>query len=183
MYAGLEFGAECYCGHKIQAPNVSDSECNMECKGEKSNLCGGANRLSIYRLELSQESARRYGSSIFKGCFHRPDNVTLALPISAVIQNMSVDKCVDMCTEREKTLAVLGGDRCHCGFPTPLFSLHEPEDESLCLHHCLGEEFETCGNEEYFVVYQTQVQGNIWCLKGLYKGPIGQRDMSGCIIN
>ncbi|KAI9545134.1 WSC domain-containing protein 2 [Dissostichus eleginoides] len=160
MYAGLEFGAECYCGHKIQAPNVSDSECNMECKGEKSNQCGGANRLSIYRLELSQESARRYGSSIFKGCFHRPDNVTLALPISVVIQNMSVDKCVDMCTEREKTLAVLGGDRCHCGFPTPLFSLHEPEDESLCLHHCLGEEFETCGNEEYFVVYQTQVQDN-----------------------
>ncbi|XP_034004541.1 WSC domain-containing protein 2 isoform X2 [Trematomus bernacchii] len=160
MYAGLEFGAECYCGHKIQAPNVSDSECNMECKGEKSNLCGGANRLSIYRLELSQESARRYGSSIFKGCFHRPDNVTLALPISAVIQNMSVDKCVDMCTEREKTLAVLGGALCHCGFPTSLFSLHEPEDESLCLHHCLGEEFETCGNEEYFVVYQTQVQDN-----------------------
>lgn len=59
MYAGLEFGAECYCGHKIQAPNASESECNMECKGEKSNVCGGANRLSIYRLELSQESARR----------------------------------------------------------------------------------------------------------------------------
>lgn len=59
MYAGLEFGAECYCGHKIQAPNASESECNMECKGEKSNLCGGANRLSIYRLELSHESARR----------------------------------------------------------------------------------------------------------------------------
>jgi len=59
LYAGLEFGAECYCGHKIQAANVSESECNMECKGEKSNLCGGPNRLSIYRLELSQESARR----------------------------------------------------------------------------------------------------------------------------
>ncbi|XP_029296026.1 sialate:O-sulfotransferase 2 [Cottoperca gobio] len=160
IYAGLEFGAECYCGHKIQAPNASDSECNMECKGEKSNLCGGATRLSIYRLELSQESARRYGSSIFKGCFHRPDNVTLALPFSAVIQNMSVDKCVDMCTEREKSLAVLAGDRCHCGFPTSLFSLHEPEDESMCLNHCHGEEFETCGTDEYFVVYQTQVQDN-----------------------
>lgn len=63
MYAGLEFGAECYCGHKIQTANSSESECNMECKGEKSNLCGGANRLSIYRLELSQESARRCESS------------------------------------------------------------------------------------------------------------------------
>uniref|UniRef100_A0A667ZV78 WSC domain containing 2 n=1 Tax=Myripristis murdjan TaxID=586833 RepID=A0A667ZV78_9TELE len=160
LYAGLEFGAECYCGHKIQSPNASESECNMECKGEKSNLCGGANRLSVYRLELSQESARRYGSAIFKGCFHRPDNVTLALPISAVIQNMSVDKCVDMCTEKEQSLAVLAGDRCHCGFPTPQFSLHEPEDEEMCLHRCHGEEFESCGSDEFFVVYQTQVQDN-----------------------
>lgn len=160
LYSGLEFGAECYCGHKIQAPNASDSECNMECKGEKSNVCGGANRLSIYRLELSQESARRYGSAIFKGCFHRPDNVTLALPVSAVIQNMSVDKCVDMCTEKESSLAVLAGDRCLCGFPTPQFSLHELENEDMCLHRCNGEEFESCGNDEYFVVYQTQVQDN-----------------------
>ncbi|XP_070689847.1 sialate:O-sulfotransferase 2 [Pempheris klunzingeri] len=160
MFAGLEFGAECYCGHKIQAPNTSESECNMDCKGEKSNMCGGANRLSIYRLELSQESARRYGSAIFKGCFRRPDNVTLALPFSSVIQNMSVDKCVDLCTEREKSLAVLAGDRCYCGFPTPLFTLHELEDEGMCLHRCYGEEFESCGNSEYFVVYQTQVQDN-----------------------
>uniref|UniRef100_A0A671QVZ9 WSC domain-containing protein n=1 Tax=Sinocyclocheilus anshuiensis TaxID=1608454 RepID=A0A671QVZ9_9TELE len=154
------FGAECYCGHKIQAPNVSESECNMECKGEKSNLCGGPNRLSIYRLELSQESARRYGSAIFKGCFKRPDNVTLALPASAVIKNMSVDKCVDMCTEKEFSLAALAGEKCHCGFPTPLFTLHEREDEELCLQHCAGEDFESCGNNDFFVVYQTQVQDN-----------------------
>ncbi|XP_016409370.1 WSC domain-containing protein 2-like isoform X2 [Sinocyclocheilus rhinocerous] len=160
LYAGLEFGAECYCGHKIQAPNVSESECNMECKGEKSNLCGGPKRLSIYRLELSQESARRYGSAIFKGCFKRPDNVTLALPASAVIKNMSVDKCVDMCTEKEFSLAALAGEKCHCGFPTPLFTLHDHEDEELCLQRCAGEDFENCGNNDFFVVYQTQVQDN-----------------------
>lgn len=59
LYAGLEFGAECYCGHKIQATNVSEAECDMECKGERGSLCGGANRLSVYRLQLAQESARR----------------------------------------------------------------------------------------------------------------------------
>uniref|UniRef100_A0A803JBT6 WSC domain-containing 2 n=1 Tax=Xenopus tropicalis TaxID=8364 RepID=A0A803JBT6_XENTR len=100
MYAGLEFGAECYCGHRIKALNVSESECNMECKGEKGNFCGGVNRLSIYRLELNQESARRYGSAIFRGCFRRPDNLSLALPVSSVMKNMSVDKCVDLCTEK-----------------------------------------------------------------------------------
>ncbi|CAN0050105.1 unnamed protein product [Lampetra planeri] len=32
-YAGLEFGAECYCGHRVQGRNVSEEECKMECKG------------------------------------------------------------------------------------------------------------------------------------------------------
>lgn len=40
------------------------------------------------------------GSAIFKGCFHRPDDIALALPLSDAIQNMSVDKCVDMCTQK-----------------------------------------------------------------------------------
>lgn len=40
------------------------------------------------------------GSAIFKGCFRRPDNVTLALPVGAAIKNMSVDNCVDVCTEK-----------------------------------------------------------------------------------
>ncbi|XP_048820149.1 WSC domain-containing protein 2 isoform X3 [Lagopus muta] len=160
LYAGLEFGAECYCGHKVQAPNASESECNMECKGERSSTCGGANRLSIYRLELAQESARRYGSAIFRGCFRQPDNVTIALPASQPMPNMSVDKCVDFCTEKEFPLSVLAGTVCRCGFPTTLFPLHEREDEQLCAQRCAGEEFESCGTTEFLLVYQTQVQDN-----------------------
>ncbi|NXM73614.1 WSCD2 protein, partial [Serilophus lunatus] len=160
LYAGLEFGAECYCGHKIQASNASESECNMACKGERSNTCGGINRLSIYRLELAQESARRYGSAIFRGCFRRPDNVSIALPASQLMLNMSVDKCVDFCTEKEYPLSALAGTSCHCGFPTTLFPLHEREDEQLCAQKCAGEEFESCGTAEYLLVYQTQVQDN-----------------------
>ncbi|NXC89769.1 WSCD2 protein, partial [Cercotrichas coryphoeus] len=160
LYAGLEFGAECYCGHKIQAPNASESECNMECKGERSNTCGGVNRLSVYRLELAQESARRYGSAIFRGCFRRPENVSIALPTSQLMLNMSVDKCVDFCTEKEFPLAALAGTTCRCGFPSTLFPLHEREDEQLCAHKCAAEEFESCGSADFLLVYQTQVQDN-----------------------
>ncbi|NXJ86206.1 WSCD2 protein, partial [Trogon melanurus] len=160
LYAGLEFGAECYCGHKIQASNASETECNMLCKGERSNICGGVNRLSVYRLELAQESARRYGSAIFRGCFHRPDNISIALPVSQLMLNMSVDKCVDFCTEKEYPLSALAGTSCRCGFPTTLFTLHEREDEQLCAQKCAGEEFESCGTPEYLLVYQTQVQDN-----------------------
>ncbi|VFV32418.1 Hypothetical predicted protein [Lynx pardinus] len=160
LYAGLEFGAECYCGHKIQATNVSEAECDMECKGERGSVCGGANRLSVFRLQLAQESARRYGSAVFRGCFHRPDNLSLALPVTAAMPNMSVDKCVDLCTEKEYPLAALAGTACHCGFPTTRFPLHEREDEQLCAQKCSAEEFESCGTPRYFIVYQTQVQDN-----------------------
>ncbi|KAM9056308.1 sialate:O-sulfotransferase 2 isoform 1-T1 [Megaptera novaeangliae] len=158
LYAGLEFGAECYCGHKIQATNVSEAECDMDCKGERGSVCGGANRLSVYRLQLAQESARRYGSAVFRGCFRRPDNLSLALPVTATMPNMSVDKCVDLCTEKEYPLAALAGTACHCGFPTTRFPLHEREDEQLCAQKCSAEEFESCGTSSYFIVYQTQVQ-------------------------
>lgn len=59
MYAGLEFGAECYCGHRVQSNKSSESECQMNCTGNPSLVCGGVNRLSVFRLKLSQESARR----------------------------------------------------------------------------------------------------------------------------
>lgn len=71
-------------------------------------------------------------------------------------------QCLTAAVFQEKSLAVLAGELCHCGFPTPLFSLHELEDEDMCLIRCRGEEFESCGNDEYFVVYQTQVQGKVW---------------------
>lgn len=158
VFAGLEFGAECYCGHKIQALNASKSECNMDCQGEKSQVCGGANRISIYRLTISQESARHHGNGIFKGCFRRPDNISLAFSISSFVKNLSAVKCIDICTEKKCPLAVLSGRQCYCGFPTSLFPLHDHEDENLCTHHCSGEDFDSCGNEEFLVVYKTQVQ-------------------------
>lgn len=169
--------------------DVSAAICWVDCQvGASVHLCFLGKWITLlFVLSVSD------GSAIFKGCFRRPDNITLALPLSAVIQNMSVDKCVDMCTEKvrghvysgilhlcmwvplqcvmpsvfqDKSLAVLAGERCLCGFPTHLFSLHEQEDEGMCLHRCHGEEFESCGNDEYFVVYQTQVQGTFLTDRG-----------------
>lgn len=40
-----------------------------------------------------------------------------------------------------------------------MFPLRDMENEDKCLERCAGEEYESCGNDNYFVVYQTQVQG------------------------
>jgi len=49
-YFGTEYGGECYCGRIFPqaAREVDAKECNVACKGDKSELCGAGNRLSVY---------------------------------------------------------------------------------------------------------------------------------------
>ena len=50
-YAGVEFAKECFCGNKLPstiAPKQSD--CNMDCTGDKSQKCGGGNRMNVYKV-------------------------------------------------------------------------------------------------------------------------------------
>lgn len=63
---------------------------------------------------------------------------------------------------QEFPLAALAGTTCRCGFPSTLFPLHEREDEQLCAHKCAAEEFESCGSADFLLVYQTQVQGELF---------------------
>ncbi|XP_070331560.1 sialate:O-sulfotransferase 2 isoform X2 [Odocoileus virginianus] len=121
---------------------------------------GGAWSRALKGRVVREKEEERDGSAVFRGCFRRPDNLSLALPVTAAMPNMSVDKCVDLCTEKEYPLAALAGTACHCGFPTTRFPLHEREDEQLCAQKCSAEEFESCGTPSYFIVYQTQVQDN-----------------------
>lgn len=58
-YAGLAYGAECYCGNALPAAAAKPEECNIECRGEKGSVCGGVNRLSVYSLEELRTRARR----------------------------------------------------------------------------------------------------------------------------
>jgi hypothetical protein len=52
VFAGVEFGDECWCDNVIRgigAP-TSSSDCNMPCSGNASETCGGSNRINIYQL-------------------------------------------------------------------------------------------------------------------------------------
>lgn len=51
--AGTEYGRQCFCGdqaHVIAAGSVfmPESDCNMPCTGNQSQLCGAGNRISFY---------------------------------------------------------------------------------------------------------------------------------------
>ncbi|KAF8993388.1 WSC domain-containing protein [Cyathus striatus] len=48
--AGLEYGSECWCDNYIPYGElVDDSQCNMVCSGDHTELCGAGNRLVLYQ--------------------------------------------------------------------------------------------------------------------------------------
>ena len=48
--AGIEYGTQCFCGNALtyEATEVIDSSCASPCSGNSSEICGGANRLSLF---------------------------------------------------------------------------------------------------------------------------------------
>lgn len=47
-YAGLSYYGVCYCGMSIEGPKADESECNLPCSGNKGQICGGDNILSVW---------------------------------------------------------------------------------------------------------------------------------------
>ncbi|KAJ5612464.1 hypothetical protein N7510_005658 [Penicillium lagena] len=50
IYAGMEFGTQCFCGNTIDNGGAPTSGCGTPCPGDASETCGGANALSLYYL-------------------------------------------------------------------------------------------------------------------------------------
>ncbi|XP_026903592.1 WSC domain-containing protein 1 isoform X2 [Acinonyx jubatus] len=153
VYAGLEAGAECYCGNRLPVTSVGPEACNHECKGEKGSACGGVGRLSVYRVQELQPGSRKRRTVTYRGCFRLPENGTHTFPDSLLQPNATAEACSGFCSQKEFPLAVLRGQECYCAYPTPQFSLRDAVDSSLC-----GRGPEALRQAEYCEVYQTPVQ-------------------------
>ncbi|XP_065274513.1 sialate:O-sulfotransferase 1 [Emys orbicularis] len=158
-YAGLEYGAECYCGNKLPVTTAKQEECNNECKGEKGSICGGVNRLSVYRVEELRAGAKRRRNVIYRGCFRAPENLTVTFPASLIQSNLTVEMCSEFCSKKEFPLAIIGGPECYCGYPTMHFTLHDSVDRLFCSRlQNVSSMAEVPREENYYHVYQTPVQ-------------------------
>lgn len=70
-YAGIVYGSQCFCGGSVaedRAPGTA-SNCLMKCRGKDSEVCGGADAISLYEAcsggactNLSKRESRRLAS-------------------------------------------------------------------------------------------------------------------------
>jgi hypothetical protein len=61
-YAGLQDGSQCFAGDTLGYARVADSECNMPCTANNSEMCGAAWLNSIYSTGLT-------GPVAYQGCY------------------------------------------------------------------------------------------------------------------
>lgn len=59
--AGTENGGQCFCGNSLVGSKQADpSECNVKCKGDSSQTCGGPARLSLYKKSSASKRDRKH---------------------------------------------------------------------------------------------------------------------------
>ncbi|KAH8801571.1 heme peroxidase [Xylogone sp. PMI_703] len=66
LYAGAEYGRECWCGNSFGQGAVltSDSDCSMTCVGDQYEYCGAGNRLSVYVMNGTGSSSSSSSTSL-----------------------------------------------------------------------------------------------------------------------
>ncbi|KAL4868867.1 hypothetical protein BDV12DRAFT_196846 [Aspergillus spectabilis] len=72
-YAGVEFGSQCFVGNTLHGSDqFPDSDCNMICAGNPSELCGDSGRIQVYEdstwsdptVEELAEAVRQYSATV-----------------------------------------------------------------------------------------------------------------------
>ncbi|NXD14768.1 WSCD1 protein, partial [Nothocercus nigrocapillus] len=134
-YAGLEYGAECYCGNRLPSTASKPEECNSECKGERGSVCGGVNRLSVYRVEEPRAAAKPRRNVIYRGCFRAPENLTDTFPASLIQPNLTVEMCSEFCSKKVRTRGGERGNSCYLGFSLQLPNMQGFDMKRHCVCH------------------------------------------------
>ncbi|CAH1230722.1 WSCD2 [Branchiostoma lanceolatum] len=184
-YAGLEYGAECYCGPEIHRDSdlVPSSECNTSCVADQTSTCGGKLRVFIYRVELPLTSHQRALPRVrsaddkkkgtvnpkddnFRGCYPMAPDFDKAFTSPPLIdERQAPKKCLTHCFLESFTFAVLYNTTvCQCADISEHFHLRDQVADDTCDHRCPDDRAKSCGSLTHFSVYRTVIQ-DIRCTK------------------
>ncbi|KAI4266918.1 MAG: hypothetical protein L6R38_008476, partial [Xanthoria sp. 2 TBL-2021] len=155
--AALENGSECYCGNGLQSYSaVGFTGCNKPCSGNKTEICGGSSRLSVwnYTEYIPPTTVRQVGTYLSQGCFPEASNGRLLSSSSYTNKTgMTVESCVNFCSGSNSPYAGLEfGQECYCGSSLPTTA--QSTDLAKCNMLCKGNNREFCGAQSLLNVYK-----------------------------
>jgi hypothetical protein len=134
-YAGVQFYSECSCGDAVGYDRRPDSECNLPCSGDSSQMCGGGWHNSIYIV------------APYVGCY--TDSWTRALPVfKGYTSDMTPQKCEALCEGYNFAGAQWNGE-CWCGDTLG----YQVRPDSECDTACNGDPTQMCGGGWHNSIY------------------------------
>ncbi|EJD54381.1 WSC-domain-containing protein [Auricularia subglabra TFB-10046 SS5] len=178
-YAGLEWARECWCSNDFDSSRIGQYACNVPCEGNGSQMCGGSQRLAVYKKgsvappkpatspkpaapapvkKLQPTTADHsfpnpMGGWYPVGCFK--DAVTpRALRGASVLTqtNMTPKTCVSHCQEQGFQYAGTEfGKECYCG--NELYDSAKLSN-GQCNMKCAGDGKSKCGGSGSLTVYR-----------------------------
>lgn len=169
-YFGLEYAGECFAGYTMasSAAPISESKCNMKCKGNDHQLCGGPDALSMFQNNLYVQPTNPALVNIgqktqyaYQGCYTEGSSgrsLGGSGSYSTTSKNMTVEFCAKTCHSKGFIYAgVEYSQECYCnnagvghgGVPAP-------GGDADCSMLCAGNKAEFCGGSSRLSVYQLQ---------------------------
>lgn len=164
-YFGTQWSRECYCGNTAPGEDAkaAESDCNMPCAGDATELCGAGMRLSLYGpigsappvpTETGVPTTSNpvtVGDFNYAGCY--TDSVALRVLSGSTITSpdMTLTACAAICADYTY-FGVEFGTQCFCSMTLDASGVKSPEAE--CALPCGGDESLLCGDANRLSVYQ-----------------------------
>ncbi|KAH7094455.1 hypothetical protein FB567DRAFT_4112 [Paraphoma chrysanthemicola] len=175
--AGTEYSGECYCDNQLRnsggpAPD-GETQCNMACNGDQTEICGGPNRLSLFTYYTGGQATLTLTSSgaatptppsatglpkdfAYKGCyvdgaafrimnFQQPDD-----------QTMTIASCASRCAAAGYEIAGMEYSyQCFCDHIIRMGGSPASSDNE-CNTKCAGDASQTCGGPSRLSIWSSQ---------------------------
>ncbi|CAH1400518.1 unnamed protein product [Nezara viridula] len=154
LYAGLQYSYECFCAKDRPSfiHSADSSDCNSKCDGDKTKICGGGLRLSVYDLV---DKPVNYVQPNYVGCYaDEGGRRALTGKVAPESQEMTPELCVGFCFRNGYRYAGLQyRNQCYCGEEP----LGPRSSEGDCDMECAGDSRFLCGGGWRNSVYQTSI--------------------------
>lgn len=171
-YSGTSYSQECWCSNSAPVtPAKSQTECNLRCRGDSSQMCGGHLRLSVVVHEQWMPTffARSsYEGWSMMGCYTDGNKGARTLPRAVHLDSgpssMTVSKCLDACQARG--MAYCGPEwsqECWGSNTAPESSYAVAGDPIAvgCNYKCSGNQTESCGGALRVLTYVNRAMAGL----------------------
>ena len=158
-YFGTQWSSECYCGNTAPTETAPESDCNMQCSGDATELCGAGMRLSVYGPVgsttpppvVETPNPATVGDYVYDGCY--TDSIALRVLSGDTISSddMTLASCAAICSGYSY-FGVEFGIQCFCGTTLDPSGVKSPETD--CTIRCPGDDSLICGDANRLTVYK-----------------------------